>query len=844
MEMETEMEIPEDQGRPPRPRFHFHFHFHHLFSRLVRRARRCRFFLVLSLLFWLSWRLFRAYSGAPHDALADSSWTEGSRVLARDGRVLGERPSPEGLRGHSTRIDEVSERLVLATIASEDRRWDKHDGVDRVALVRALVSYVRHGHIVSGGSTITQQLVKRLDHQGKPQPRTVVQKLREMARAQNLEARTDKRTLLEAYLNHIEYGHGWAGPEAAAQGYFDVHAKDLSLAQASLLAVLPRAPSALDPYRHRDRALIRQRALLTSMHAHGDISNEDFDRAMSEEIVLGDRNEKRALVAPHVVLASARRALRASAASREVHTTIDLDLQRDVEALVKSHVVRLAQRGASTAAVVVVDNATGDVIAQVGSADWGDATIAGAVDLVRAKRQPGSTLKPFVYARAFERGVSPMEMLADVPTDFGGTKTATGPSGPITWSPENFDGTFVGPVSAREALAGSLNVPAVRVAAELGARELVATLRSVGLSLPEGHERYGLSIALGSGEVTPLELAEAYVTLARGGEHVKLRERSTDEAAGVTARRIIDAGAVASIADSLSDPIARVRGLRTRGPFDFGYAVAVKTGTSTAFRDAWTAGFTRERTVVVWVGNASGMTTNRLTGAVGAGPLFFDAMKRAMNDVPARAPLYAPELLEEADVCPLSGQRASHACSDHVRRMFPKGHAPAHSCHVHQLAVHRDAPSGEPPWRCDPEGTQPVVLLPAQFQGWLAGRPLGAPGADVHGVPWFLGSRVRGCAAPSAEEPRIVVLSPRDGMVLTAERTRGESHDAVDVSAETHGLAPDEALEVVVDGRVASRLETPYHTRVVIGRGDHVVEVRPADGRIAAALGRAQISVR
>lgn len=801
----------------------------------LRYRRRARLSALIGIALWISWRLFRAYAGAPYDALADSSWTEGTRVVARDGRLLGERPSPEGLRGHSTRIDEVSDRLVLATIASEDRRWTQHDGVDRFALVRAFFSYVRHGHIVSGGSTITQQLVKRLDHQGKRQPRTIAAKLREMARAQNLEARTDKRTLLEAYLNHIDYGHGWAGPEAAAQGYFGVHAKDLSLAQATLLAVLPRAPSALDPYRHRERAVLRQRALLGSMHAHGDISNEDLERALSEEIVLRDRTSPRVLVAPHVVLASARRALREAATAREIRTTLDLDLQRDVEALVKTHAVRLAQRGATTAAVVVVDNATGDVIAQVGSADWGDASIAGAVDLVHAKRQPGSTLKPFVYARAFERGVSPMEMLADVPTDFGG-------GGPVTWSPENFDGTFVGPVSAREALAGSLNVPAVRVAADLGAREVVSTLRSAGLSLPDGHERYGLSIALGSGEVTPLELAEAYVTLARGGEHVKLRERAADPPAAP--ERVLDAAAVASIADALSDPIARVRGLRTRGPFELGYPVAVKTGTSTAFRDGWTAGFTRERTVVVWAGNASGGVTNRLTGAVGAGPLFTDVMKRAMDDVPARAPLYASGLLEEAEVCPLSGQRAGAACSDRVRRLFPRGHAPSHSCSVHQFAVAREAASGEPPWRCDAEGTQRVVLLPAQFQGWLAERPLGAPGADVHGVPWLLSTRVPGCAAPNAEEPRIVVLSPHDGAVVQADRARGVSQDAIDVAAETHGLPSAEPLEVLIDGRVASRLGTPYRARVIVERGDHLVEVRPADGRVAALLGRAQISVR
>lgn len=823
-----------------------------LASRVARRSlrsRRLHVIAILSALLWASWRVYRVFAGAPYDALADSSWTEGTRVLARDGRLLGERPSPDGLRGHSTRIDDVSDRLVAATIASEDRRWEKHDGIDRVALVRAFASFVRHGHVVSGGSTITQQLVKRLDHQGKAHPRTFAGKVREMARAQNLEARNDKRTLLEAYLNHIDYGHGWAGPEAASQGYFGVKARDLSLAQASLLAVLPRAPTALDPYRHRERAVLRQRALLASMRSHGDISETDLERAMSEELVLRDRTEKRTLIAPHIVLASAQRALRKAGSSREIRTTLDLDLQRDVEALVKGHAVRLGQRGASTAAVLVVDNATGDVIAQVGSADWGDATISGAVDLVRARRQPGSTLKPFVYARAVERGMSPMQMLADVPTDFGGGSSATSGQaepgvlrGPMTWSPENFDGTFVGPVSAREALAGSLNVPAVRVAADLGAREVVSTLRAVGLSLPEGHERYGLSIALGSGEVTPLELAEAYVTLARGGEHVKLRELASDPAAAPA--RVIEASAVASIADALSDPIARVRGLRTRGPFDFAYPVAVKTGTSTAFRDAWTAGFTRERTVVVWVGNANGTATHKLTGAVGAGPLFFDAMKRAMDDVRARSPLYAAGLLEEAEVCPLSGQRAGHACSDHVRRMFPAGHAPAYSCNLHQFAVPREAASGEPPWRCDPDGGQRVVLLPPHFQAWLSERPLGAPGADVHGVPWFLGSRVRGCAAPDAQEPRITMLSPRDGSVLQADRASGPSHDAIDVAAETHGLAAEEPLEVLIDGRVASRLDTPYRARVVVGRGDHVVEIRPADGRIAAVLGRAQISVR
>ena len=817
-----------------------------------RRARRrvviCLF--ALTAFVWIGWRLARVALGSPIASMDDLSWTEGTRVLARDGRVLGERPSPEGLRGHSAKLEEISPRLVLATIASEDRRFWSHDGVDRLALARALGSYVTRGHVVSGASTITQQLVKRLDNLGKPRPKTIPQKLREIARAQNLEARgVGKRAILEAYFDHIGYGHTWAGPEAAAQGYFGVRAADLSLAQASLLAELPRAPTALDPYRHLDRATTRQRALLESMARNGDITNGDRDRALAEPIVLRPRDgSARPLLAAHVVLASVGRGRRDNRAKRPepIRTTIDLDLQRDVEALVKTHAVRLDSKGASTAAVVVVDNTTGDILAQVGSVDWTDASIAGAVDLVRAKRQPGSTLKPFVYARAFASGVSPMEMLADVPTEYAGTSGTSGTSGSVVWSPENFDGTFVGPVSAREALAGSLNVPVVRLAATLGAKDVVTTLRSVGLTLPQGHERYGLSIALGSGEVTPRELAESYVALARGGEHIALRERTSDPA--MAPARVLDAGAVAAVADALADPIARVRGLRTRGPFDFGYPVAVKTGTSTAFRDAWTAGFTRERTVVVWVGNADGHATHKLTGAVGAGPIFFDAMSRAMRDVTSREPLVASGLLDEVEVCPLSGLRASHVCPGRVRRRFPHGHTPDHTCAVHQLAAPRAVASpAEAPFRCDAGGTRSVVVLPNTYRGWLAARPIGAPGADVHGLPWLLASQVPGCVATDTagdDEPRIVVLAPRDGSVIVADATSASARDAVDVAVETRGLPAAEPLEVVVDGRLATRLETPYRGRIEIGPGDHTVLVRPADGRRAALLGRAQISVR
>jgi penicillin-binding protein 1C len=782
-----------------------------------RRLRRLRIALALTLLVWVGWRAYRAHVGSPADRLHDASWTEATRVLARDGRILGELPSTEGLRGRETSLDEMGERIVLATIASEDKGYWAHDGVDRAAILRALFTNVSRGRIVSGGSTITQQLVKRLDHHGHARPKSFVAKLRETARAMNLESKEDKRAILEAYMNRLDYGRGFAGPEAAALGYFGVHAKDLSLAQATVLAVLPRAPTALDPYRHRERALLRQRALLRSLHALGRISTEDRDRALAEPLVWRDANAPRPFVAPHVVAGAARKKVQLS-------TTLDFDLQRDVEALVRSHTPRLEEKGATTSAVVVVDVATGEVLAEVSGPDWFDASRAGKVDLVRSRRQAGSTLKPLVYARAFEKGVSPMDPLPDVPTDFG---QGGGPSS-AKYAPDNFDGTFLGPIAAREALAGSLNVPAVKLARDLGAADVVTTMRAAGLLLDGGAQRYGLSIALGSAEISPLELAEAYATLARGGEHLALRDRGTARRATT---RVLDAASVAAVSDALSDPFARVRGLRTRGPFELPFPTAVKTGTSTAYRDAWTAGYTRERVVVVWAGNASGAATRGLTGAVGAGPLFFDVMKRTMRDVPARAALYDASLLEQVEVCPLSGRRAGPACSTHVSRRVPKGHAHEGTCGLHRFATGS---------RCDAHGKDPVVVLPEVYGRFLDMHPPGAPGMDPFGVPWHLASRMEDCDG-TPDDPRIVVLAPRDGTVVPFDPN---ARDVVDLDVETHGLPPREPLEVVVDGRVALRLEAPYRARVPVSRGDHAFEVRPADGRRPAMLGRVSVSVR
>jgi penicillin-binding protein 1C len=313
---------------------------------------------------------------------------------------------------------------------------------------------------------------------------------------------------------------------------------------------------------------------------------------------------------------------------------------------------------------------------------------------------------------------------------------------------------------------------------------------------------------------------------------------------------VLDTAAVALVVDALSDPLARVRGLHARGPFDLPFPVALKTGTSTGFRDSWTAGFTHERTVVVWVGNASGTATDRVTGSAGAGPIFFDVMKRAMQDVPSRGPLADPASTEESEVCALSGDRPGDACPDRVQRRFARGRGPAGTCMMHR---HADA---QPALACAAGGTRTIVVLPDTYARFLGERPAGAPGLDAHGFGWFLASKVPGCAdgagagtfasaagLESGPGPRVVLVRPHSGAVFHADEAPA-SADVFEVVATTEGMPDATPLEVLVDGEVRASLAPPYKGKVPITRGEHSIEVRPRDAKTQARVAKAEILVR
>lgn len=502
-------------------------------------------------------------------------------------------------------LERVSPWFVRAILAAEDRRFYDHGALDWAAAGRALWKVLHCFCNAGGASTITMQLARERFEL----PTGLRAKFAQIWLAQRIEAGASKNQILNAYVNRVPMGGNLYGVEAAARSYFAIPASDLDLAQSALLAGLPNDPAGLDPRAHWRAARQRQRAVLRAMVSSGFI---DPGRAAAAA------RETLHVYAPGSQLAAAQQLLFRLAARGEtgpVRTTIDLPLQRFVQAQARDVVAALANRNVTQAAALVIDNRTGEVLAYVGSTDYFDDAYLGRNDGVRTLRQPGSTLKPFLYEYALERRtIRPYTILADVPTSYAIS------SGEL-YSPEDYSTQFAGPVPVRIALANSLNVPAVRVLATVGVPQFLDRLRSLGFAdLKRSPDYYGLGLTLGAGEVTLWDLAHAYVTLARGGSSIPLR--AVLDGSPVSEAQVGDRASWQLVADMLSDRYARARSFGVGSVIDTPFPSLVKTGTSSDYRDTWTVGATPEYTVAVWAGNFTGAPMRGIAGVSGAGPLW------------------------------------------------------------------------------------------------------------------------------------------------------------------------------------------------------------------------------
>ncbi len=583
-------------------------------------------------------------------------------VEDRHGLPLRTTRSDDGSRGGWVSFATIDPDVIRAFLAAEDRRFYRHHGVDVRAVARAAWTDLRAGRVVSGASTITMQTARLL----RPIPRTGWGKIEQALWALRLEAHLDKARIFELYLNRLPLGQGALGVSAAARLYFDAPATDLSPGQAALLASLAHAPSRDNPLVSPERAARRRDAVLRRMAAEGYLTPDEVARARGEPVLRAASGTR--FLAPHFT--TWLLGTRVHRTTGMVRTTLDQDLQTALEAEVRHTVRTLRDRGVRDAALVVLDNRTGGVLAWVGSPDfWAERD--GQVDMVVSPRQPGSALKPFLYGAAFDHGFTAATVLPDVPHTYA---TATGP-----YAPRNYDRRFHGPVRAREALASSFNVPAVELTDRLGVATLLNTLHNAGFaSLDRSADYYGLGLALGNGEVTLLELANAYRGIASGGVWRPVLPVLDDDSAAApgSSRRFMSPGAAAIVLDILMDPVARIPGFGTETPFDFPFPAAAKTGTSRHFTDNWAVAATAGFTVAVWVGNFNGRPMQGVSGVSGAGPLLYRAvLQTARRHMPGALPTPEQVGAVAVPVCRLSGLRATPECPSMTEWFLP-GTAP------------------------------------------------------------------------------------------------------------------------------------------------------------------------
>jgi len=673
------------------------------------------------------------------------------RILDRNNLLLRQVLSDEGGRCHWVTLKEVSPRLLQALVAAEDKSFYRHSGVNPYAVLRAFFQNLRRSRVVSGASTITQQLVRNIYHKR----RTILSKVFEAWMAVRLEHTLSKDQILVQYLNRIPFGNQAFGIEAASRLYFNKPAGQLSLAEAAFLAGLPRSPSQLNPYRSFRPAKARQEEVLDRMQKLGYISRQDLERSLAEPLVV--ISEKESFRAPHFcdfilfgLPPSQRREL------SEVRTTLDSGLQDKVETLLASHLRTLVGRGISNGAAIVLDNATGEVLAMAGSKDFFDAVHDGQVNGALSPRQPGSTIKPFTYALSLESGWTAASVIEDGQVQFPAVGGA--------FRPKNYDLKFHGPVRMRAALACSYNIPAVSVLQALGTGRLYLKLKALGFdSLKKDSDYYGLGLTLGDGEVTLLELVRGYTALARGGAY--LGERSVLSLIDKKGRRlnpppsqqassVYTPQAAYIITDILADADARVPSFGYHSPLSLPFPAAAKTGTSKDFRDNWTIGYTPRFTVGVWVGNFDGSPMANVSGITGCGPLYRDIMLLLEKDKEAREFICPPGLVK-AVVCPLSGLKPNPNCPGRAQELFIAGTEPAAVCALSHKGRSSDGPRpagprepGRPaslrvlfPQEGDIFKLDPILRKKFQSIKLRAGLP---SGHEIRSVTWWVNGQSLG----------------------------------------------------------------------------------------------------
>ncbi len=785
-----------------------------------------------------------------------------SRILDRNGRLLYEIADPHAGRHVTVPLEEIPLYCRQATIATEDADFYTNPGVDVRGILRAIWINLRGGEVLAGGSTITQQVARNLllSPQERSQ-RTLLRKLRESILAWRIARTFTKDEVLALYLNEVYYGNLAYGIEAAARTYFGKGVRELSLAECALLAGLPQSPALYDPLTDPERARKRQRVVLGLMVEQGYITPEQAELAAQERLHFAATPFP--IQAPHFVMyvwGWLEQRFGAEALYTEglvVTATLDLDLQHTAEEVVRRHLARLAQaseesglREVNNAALVALDPQTGAILTMVGSPDYFNPAIDGAVNAALALRQPGSAIKPLTYAAAFTPGadgqgqslplLTPASAIMDIRTAF---PTREG----LPYVPVNYDHRFHGPVSAREALAQSLNVPAVRVLQMVGVDRLVALASDLGMTSFGTGERFGLALTLGGGEVRLLELTAAYAAFANGGRRVEpfgvLEVRDAHghlryQAQPAPGPQVLDPRVAYLITDILSDERARAPAFGTGSVLSLSRPAAAKTGTSSDWRDNWTVGYVPQLVTGVWVGNADGRPMRDVSGVEGAGPIWHDFMERALRGQPV-IPFTEPPGLERVRVCVPSGLLPTDLCPRTREEIFLAGTAPTEPDNWYQRfridrATGLPAGPDTPPERVE---ERVFIVPPAEVWEW----------ARANGWPLPPAALLRSTASSTSGEPPgppLVITHPDNGTIYRLSPVVPGTYQAIRVAARpSDGVRVTEVTLYVDDRPLATFTAPPYEVLWTLEEGEHTFLAvgRDENGR---PLRSAPVSIR
>ncbi len=726
-------------------------------------------------------------------------------------------------------LDELPEYMKQATLTAEDRNFYEHKGFSLTGIARSIIVNLTSGSRV-GGSTITQQFVKNAILTTE---KTYTRKLKELILAYRIEQKFSKDEILQLYFNEIPYGSVIYGVEAASQSYFGISARDLTLGQAAILAALPQRPTYFSPYgTNIDRLMERQQWILDNMVELGYIEQAAADAAKAEEITFKPRQES--LLAPHFVmyirqlLADEYGERYAEEAGLKVVTTLDMEHQTAAEQAIADHIEKNRDSyNASNASLVAMDTKTGQITAMVGSADFYDEEIDGQVNVALRPRQPGSSFKPLAYAVAFEKGFTPETVLYDVVTDFG--------AGGQSYTPQNYNLAENGPVTMRKALAGSLNIPAVKALYLAGVDRVLNTAEKLGYTTLRDRSRFGLSLVLGGGEVLLLEHTAAYAAFAREGQyHSPLAILKIEDADGEVlyeykegdnrGKQVMDAQAVRSLNSVLSDNAARAYTFGEQNNLTLGgRPVAAKTGTTNDYRDAWTMGYTPSLAAGVWAGNNDNSAMRNAGGSLAAAPIWNQFMRAVLADQPVETFQPAPENTAEKPVLrgelagltptridSITGKLATEDTPEElvIEKVFTQFHSILYY-------INKDDPRGPAPQDpfSDPQFPrwEDAVRAWAEAQGYTENEE--APPTEYDDVH------------TPANRPSLTIFSPQNGDTITG------TDFSVDISAG----APRGVSRVVyaIDGQeIATVTDSPYGLNTTLNNlssGIHTLTVSVYD---------------